>query len=106
MFRSTLVGKFYQRRLRWPKSLHASGVPDGFPGGFGSLSNAVIHSYFPPFEVVQRANCCLAASFRLWGKHGLDSGVENDFVLLATISVSYQIAASPWSYDICATLSR
>jgi hypothetical protein len=94
MFRSTLVGKFHQRRLRWTKSLHASGVPDGFPGGFGSLSNAVIHSYFPPFEVVSEPHCCLAASSRLWGKHALDSGVENEFVLLAAKSIPYQIAGS------------
>ena len=44
MFRSTLVGKFHQRRLRWTKSLQASGVPDGFPGEFGFLSNVRIHS--------------------------------------------------------------
>jgi hypothetical protein len=69
MFRSTLVGKFHQRRLRWTKSLHASGVPDGFPGGFGSLSNAVIHSYFPPFvsEIVQRAPLLISGFFQALG---------------------------------------
>ena len=33
----------------------------------------------------------------------MDLGVENDFVLLAAISIPYQIVGSPWSYDICAT---
>jgi hypothetical protein len=68
MFRSTLVGKFHQRRLRWTKSLHASGVPDGFPGGFGSLSNAVIHSYSPPFEAVQRATLPISSFFQALGE--------------------------------------
>jgi hypothetical protein len=68
MSRSTLVGKFHQRRLRSTKSLHASGVPDGFPGGFGFLSNAVIHSYFPPFEVVQRAILLLSGFVQALGE--------------------------------------
>ena len=69
MFRSTLVGMFHQRRLRWPKSLHASGGPEGFPGGFGSLPNAVIHSYFSPFvsEIVQRAPLLISGFFQAPG---------------------------------------
>ena len=69
MFRSTLVGKFHQHRLRWTKSLHASGVPDGLPDGFDSLSNAVIHSYFLPFvsEIVQRAPLLISGFFQALG---------------------------------------
>jgi hypothetical protein len=44
MFRSTLVGKLHEHRLHWTRPVYASGVPEGFPGGFGFLSNAVIHS--------------------------------------------------------------
>ena len=93
MFRSTLVGKFHQRRFRLNDVFAcfrcARWISWRIRFSF-QRGNPLIIS--PPFEVVQRATLPISSFFQALGKLGLDSGVENEFVLLAAISIPYQIA--------------
>jgi hypothetical protein len=77
--------------------LDASSAPNGLPDGFDFLSNAVIHSYSLPFvsEIVQRAPLLISGFFQALGEAWLGFSVENEFVLLAAISIPYQIFRQP-----------